>query len=60
MAGKELLILWVTFAVVAVLGIVAALVWAVRSGQFSGQDHARRLPLDAHVPDDKSGAAAKK
>lgn len=51
-----LLVLWVTFTVVAVLGIVAALVWAVRSGQFSGQDRARRLPLESGIPDEGSDA----
>ena len=47
-----LLTLWVTFTAIAVLGIAAALVWAVRSGQFSNQDHARRLPLESGVPND--------
>jgi nitrogen fixation-related uncharacterized protein len=49
-----LLILWVTFTVVAVLGIVAALVWAVRTGQFSGQDRARHLPLQSGIPDEET------
>ena len=54
-----LLVLWVTFTVVAVLGIVAALVWAVRSGQFSGQDRARRLPLESGIPDEQGLAGEK-
>jgi len=49
-----LLTVWVTFTVVALLGIVAALVWAVRSGQFSGQDRARHLPLESGIPDEES------
>jgi len=55
-AGTALLIVWVTFAVIALAAIVAVLVWAVRSRQFSDQDRARRLPLDSGIPDaDESG-----
>jgi cbb3-type cytochrome oxidase maturation protein len=40
-----LLIMWITFTFLGVAGIALVLVWAVRSGQFSDQDRARRLPL---------------
>ncbi len=48
-----LLAVWIVFAVLSVLGIAAALLWAVRSGQFSRQDDARRLPLESGIPDDE-------
>ncbi len=47
----QLLYLWIAFAVLAVIGISAILVWAVRSGQFSEQERARGLPLVSGVPD---------
>ncbi len=37
---------WITFTVWALLTMTAVMVWAVRSRQFSNQDHARRLPLE--------------
>jgi len=46
------LIMWITFTAIALVGVVAVLVWAVRSRQFSDQDHARRLPLDSGIPTD--------
>jgi len=50
-AGTALIIVWVTFAAIALAAIVAVLVWAVRSRQFSDQDRARRLPLQSGIPD---------
>jgi nitrogen fixation-related uncharacterized protein len=49
-SGTGLLILWVTFAGVALAGIIAVLVWSVRTGQFSNQDAARYLPLKSGIP----------
>ena len=57
-AQLQLLYLWITFTVMAVLGIAAVLVWAVRSGQFSDQDRARRLPLLDDVPEDDAAPEA--
>jgi nitrogen fixation-related uncharacterized protein len=50
-AQAGLLALWVTFTAVALAGIVAVIVWAVRSGQFADQDRARYLPLESGIPD---------
>jgi nitrogen fixation-related uncharacterized protein len=48
--NEYLLIVWVTITVLAVSGMVAALVWAVRSHQFQQQDHARHLALESGIP----------
>lgn len=47
-----LLVMWLTFTVMSVLGVSGVLVWAVRSRQFAGQDRARRLPLMSGIPAD--------
>jgi len=57
LGGTRFLIIWVTFSVLALVAIIAVLVWAVRSRQFSNQDHARYLPLEAAWPDDKEESA---
>jgi len=44
--GGSLLVMWVTFTVLALAGAVAVFVWAVRARQFSNQDRARYLALD--------------
>ena len=56
-AGTALIIVWVTFAAIALAAIVAVLVWAIRSRQFSDQDRARRLPLDSGIPDADESAS---
>ena len=48
--GAALLAMWVIYAIVAIAGIVAVFVWAVRSRQFSDQERARYLPLYAGKP----------
>jgi cbb3-type cytochrome oxidase maturation protein len=48
--GAALLAMWVIYAIVAIAGIVAVFVWAVRSRQFSDQDRARSLPLASGIP----------
>jgi cbb3-type cytochrome oxidase maturation protein len=50
----QLLILWITVTVVALLGLIAVLVWAVRSRQFSNQDRARYLALESGIPKEDS------
>jgi hypothetical protein len=50
-----LLVIWITFTVVALIGLCAVLVWAVRSRQFSKQDDARYLPLKSGIPDAPDG-----
>ena len=47
---NALLIMWITFTAVAVAGLSAVLVWAIRSRQFSGQDRARYLALWSGIP----------
>ena len=54
-AHEALLVMWVTFAVVALGGIAAVLVWAVRSRQFSGQERARYLALQSGIPREDRG-----
>jgi nitrogen fixation-related uncharacterized protein len=49
-SATALLILFITFAAVALAGIVAVLVWAARTKQFSNQDAARYLPLKSGIP----------
>lgn len=48
-------IIWIAFTAGSILLALPILVWAVRSGQFSGGDRARRLPLRGGRP--KTGAA---
>jgi hypothetical protein len=49
-SGTALLILFVTLTGVALAAMVAALVWATRTKQFSNQDEARYLPLKSGIP----------
>ena len=53
--NSALLAMWVTFALVALGGIAAVLVWAVRSRQFSGQERARHLALQSGIPREDRG-----
>ena len=48
--NDALLIMWLAFTGAAALGVIAVLVWAVRSRQFTGQDRARYLPLRSGIP----------
>jgi nitrogen fixation-related uncharacterized protein len=45
-----LLVMWLTFSAVAILAVIAILVWAMRSHQFSRQDRARYLALQSGIP----------
>jgi hypothetical protein len=40
------LVLWTVYAAFGVLFSSALFLWAVRTRQFSAEEHARRLPLD--------------
>ncbi|GAB7028213.1 hypothetical protein [Geotalea toluenoxydans] len=44
------LAMWLGFLAVMITAITLALVWAVRSRQFSDQDRARYLPLESGIP----------
>jgi cbb3-type cytochrome oxidase maturation protein len=50
--NAALLAMWVIFTVLALAGVIAVFVWAVRARQFSDQDRARYLALDSGIPDD--------
>ncbi len=50
-AQGVLLAVWIAFTVVALAGIIAVFVWAVRARQFSDQDRARHLPLSCGIPE---------
>ncbi|WP_243369934.1 hypothetical protein [Geotalea sp. SG265] len=45
------LAMWLGFLCVMIAAITMALVWAVRSRQFSDQDRARYLPLRSGIPE---------
>jgi hypothetical protein len=49
---EALLLMWITFSVMAVLGVSGVLVWAVRSRQFANQTRARYLPLRSGIPEE--------
>jgi cbb3-type cytochrome oxidase maturation protein len=49
----SLLIMWATFSILALGGVIAVFVWAIRSRQFSDQDRARYLALDKPEKEDK-------
>jgi nitrogen fixation-related uncharacterized protein len=51
-ADNALIMMWVAFTVVALAGVIAVFVWAVRSRQFTNQDQARYLPLHSGIPSD--------
>ncbi len=48
--NEYLLMVWVTITVLAVAGMIAVLVWAIRSHQFGQQDRARSLALESGIP----------
>jgi len=53
-----LLTLWIVFSCIGFIAMAIALLWAVRSGQFSRQDRARHLALESHVPEEEEGSRA--
>ncbi len=56
-SATGLLVLFVTFTGAALAAMVAALVWATRTKQFSNQDAARYLPLKSGIPGSAAGKA---
>ena len=55
----QLIVIWITLAAIMLAGIVALLVWAVRSRQFTDQDRAARLPLESGIPHEGPKEAAR-
>lgn len=51
--NEAVLVIWIAVAAVSILAVTAVLIWAVRSGQFSRQDHCRYLPLESGIPQEK-------
>ena len=51
--GQLLLVIWILFTAIGLAAMIAALVWAVRSRQFSDQERARHLPLESGIPPDE-------
>jgi cbb3-type cytochrome oxidase maturation protein len=45
-------LIWFGFLVMGIVSASAVLLWAIRSGQFGDQEHARSLPLLSGIPDD--------
>ena len=48
----KLFFAWAAFTGLVLLNLIAVLVWAVRDGQFAGQDRARFLALTSEIPED--------
>lgn len=51
------LAMWLGFLIIMIAAITLALVWAVRSRQFSNQDRARYLALESGIPESTSREA---
>jgi nitrogen fixation-related uncharacterized protein len=47
---NRLLFFWCTFTLLSVLALIPVIIWAVRSGQFSDNTHAKYLPLKSGIP----------
>ena len=45
-----LLMIWIGYTAVTLVGIIGVLVWAARTRQFRDQDRARYLPLLNDIP----------
>lgn len=45
--GQHLLLAWTVFAFLGILAMISAIMWGVRSRQFSNQDRIRHLPLES-------------
>ena len=54
-----ILVLWIVVAAMMLAGVSAAILWAVRAGQFGDQERARYLPLRSGIPNDEEWAAGK-
>jgi cbb3-type cytochrome oxidase maturation protein len=51
--GTVLFLFWAIFTACTLAAALTALIWAVRSGQFSDQDRARYLPLLSGIPEER-------
>ena len=47
---SSLFFLWLGISLLMFLGVLAAVIWAIRARQFSDQDRARYLALQSKVP----------
>jgi nitrogen fixation-related uncharacterized protein len=56
---KWFLIFFLMIPVLVITGLIPIIMWAVKSGQFRNQDHARYLALTSHIPEDDEGPAAR-
>lgn len=45
--GQHLLLAWTVFAFLGIGAMITAIMWGVRTRQFSNQDHIRNLPLES-------------
>jgi cbb3-type cytochrome oxidase maturation protein len=52
------LLVWLAVTALMLTAVIAALVWAARSGQFKDQQRARSLPLTGQTPDDADATRA--
>jgi nitrogen fixation-related uncharacterized protein len=50
MEGQTFLFMWIGFLLLMICSVAAFFLWAIRAGQFSGQDRARYLPLESGIP----------
>lgn len=51
MEGNAFLFLWIGFLLLMSTALGTVFLWAIRAGQFSNQERARYLALDAAIPD---------
>uniref|UniRef100_C6E803 Cbb3-type cytochrome oxidase assembly protein CcoS n=1 Tax=Geobacter sp. (strain M21) TaxID=443144 RepID=C6E803_GEOSM len=49
--GHAFLFLWIGFLLLMSTALGAVFIWAIRTGQFSNQQRARYLALQAAIPD---------
>jgi nitrogen fixation-related uncharacterized protein len=50
---NRLLLVWCSYTAVIVIALIPLIVWAIRSGQFSDNTAASRLPLRSGIPEAK-------
>jgi hypothetical protein len=51
--SNSLFQIWLGFTILSIIVISPFVIWAIRSGQFSKNDYASRLPLKSMIIDDK-------
>ena len=58
--GQTFLFMWLGFMLLMICCIAGFFLWAIRAGQFSGQDRARYLPLESGIPpEDEPGVKSR-